>query len=636
MHDAATTAREALLAVTETLPGPPRSAQIEMVERIADAIDHQRSLSICAPTGTGKSFGYLVPVVLSEKKTVVITATKALQDQLDRKDLPFLAQQLDHDVSWAVLKGRSNYACRAKIDDLHHQLRIGVDTERAQALLDWVDETTTGDQAECDVDGAVWASMSMTSDECPGAQRCTFGADCFYEAARERAANVNVIVTNTAMYGAHIAAEGAVLPEHDVIVIDEAHGAEDSLRGALSLAVDAVRLRQFASRVTNEKGVANDVDRLRDAAQALDDALVARGDGWIRKGPASDPAIASALTNAATATTAIRSALDRAVAALPKGSDADTEERNRVERLRMIAQSTESDLSRLHAWAEGDVCWIASDRGRIQLHLAPLDIARILHSAVWSDGATAIITSATLDARTGARLGLRDYEAMELPSPFDHRAQAMLYVPTVAAPNAASFRAEADAEIVRLIEAAGGRTLALFTSYQAMRDSATAVAGAVDVPVLVQGEGSKAALLEQFLADEATCLFATMSFWQGIDPSGTTCAVVIIDKLPFARPDDPVVSAQRDAARAEAFVTVDIPRAATLLAQGAGRLIRSEDDWGVVAVLDSRLAEKSYRTHFLRALPPMKRTRTFEEVEAFLTARLTAGGSGEATPEPIS
>jgi ATP-dependent DNA helicase DinG len=213
---------------------------------------------------------------------------------------------------------------------------------------------------------------------------------------------------------------------------------------------------------------------------------------------------------------------------------------------------------------------------------------------------------------------LRECDHVALDSPFDFRSHALLYVPMLPVPSHPDFRAAADDEIVRLIEAAGGRTLVLFTSYGAMRASAAAVEARVDVPVLVQGAGSKAALLERFLTDEATCLFATMSFWQGIDPAGRTCSVVVIDKIPFPRPDDPVVAAQRDAAGTEAFAAVDLPRAGTLLAQGAGRLIRSRDDRGVVAVLDARLAEKSYRRRLLDRLPPMRRTRTFSHVEDFL------------------
>lgn len=614
-------ARDALLAATAPLGGTPRAAQLEMADRIEAAIERGASVSIEAPTGTGKSFGYLVPAILSGRKAVVVTATKALQDQLDRKDLPYLAEHLDVDFTWALLKGRANYACRAQVDELRHQLAIGVDADRAGQILDWVDATSTGDQAELDVEGAVWSAMSMTSEECPGAQKCTYGKECFYEVARARAASADVVVTNTAMYGAHVASGGAVLPEHDVLIFDEAHGAEDALRNALCLSVDEMRLRQLANRAANVEEVAtDDVERLRTAGLALDAALIGAGEGWLRRGPLADPALEGALADAVTVVTAMRAGLDRAIAKLGAATEANAEDRTRLERVRGVASATESDLTRVQAWVPADVCWIETARNRVTLRLAPLDVSRVLHTAAWADGVVGVLTSATLHPATGTRLGLETYDAVELPSPFDHRRQSLLYVPALPEPRMTAFRDAADAEIVRLLGASGGRALVLFTSYAAMKASAETVAAQVDVPILVQGEGSKAVLFDAFLADEATCLFATMSFWQGIDPAGSTCSLVIVDKIPFARPDDPVVSAQREAARADAFSTVDLPRAATLLAQGVGRLIRAEADRGVVAVLDCRLAEKSYRRALLDRLPPMKRTRDFTEVQAFFAA----------------
>lgn len=601
--------------ITAALGGESRPSQLEMVERIESALASDTPVAIAAPTGTGKSFGYLVPAVLSDETTVVVTSTKALQDQLDRKDLPFLARHLDHEFSWALLKGRSNYACLAKATELQFELETGHGADTATALLDWLDETETGDEADLPSDLEVnWSGLSMSSDECPGARKCSYGTDCFYERARLRAQNADIVVTNTAMYGAHLASDGAVLPEHDVVIIDEAHAAEDALRGAITVSIDAVRLESLASRISALDNAA--ADTLRTSAAILDAALVGQEPGWLRKGPAAIDTIERALQDVASSVAAAVGAVRKEQQRFAANEESDA--KTKIERLLAIGTVTEAEVQRVRSWATGDVAWIETDRGRTFVRLAPLDVAPLLETSAWSQGVNAVLTSATLDRYTAARLGLSACEYLALESPFDHRANALLYVPELPDPRRADFRARADKEIARCITAAGGRTLVLFTSFQAMRASAAAVEELVDVPILVQGTGSKAGLLESFLDDEAACLFATMSFWQGIDPAGRTCSVVIVDKIPFSRPDDPVVSAQRDAAGPRAFTEVDLPRASTLLAQGVGRLIRSRDDRGVVCVLDTRLAEKSYRRQLLDRLPPMRRTRTFADVEAFL------------------
>lgn len=610
---------DVLASVTAALGGEPRPGQVAMVDAVARALGTGTAVAVAAPTGTGKSFGYLVPVILAGTRTVVVTATKALQDQLDRKDLPFLADHGGRAFTWALLKGRSNYVCRAKATELHLELESGHGTAATEALLDWLERTEVGDQAELDVDTPVhWPALSITSEECPGARKCAYGAECFYERARARAADADVIVTNTAMYGAHLASGGAVLPHHDVVVIDEAHAAEDALRGAMDTALDSVRIVAFANRVASVDEVL--AERLRAAAAILDSALVGSEPGWLPDGPCALATIDAALLDVGTSVSAAVTAVRRAV---PAGDDGESDARTRAERLLAVATSTEADVARVRAWRDGDVSWIEADHGRTRLHLAPLDVAPLLEATAWGEGVTAVLTSATLDRTTPARLGLDRCDFVEVESPFDFRAHALLYVPELPVPGAPAFRARADDEIARVVGAAGGRSLVLFTSLRAMRDSAAAVAERVDVPILVQGDGSKAALFARFVEDEATCLFATMSFWQGIDPAGRTCSAVIVDKIPFPRPDDPVVAAQRAAAGADAFSAVDLPRAGSLLAQGVGRLIRSRDDRGVVAVLDARLAERSYRKALLDRLPPMPRTRSFADVERFLATALT-------------
>jgi ATP-dependent DNA helicase DinG len=620
-----------------------------MAEAVGRAIDDRRHLVVQAGTGTGKSLAYLVPAILCGKRVVVATATKALQDQLATKDLPFLARHLGRPFRFAVLKGRSNYLCRQRAAEMAgggeqlgleeapgwHQGDSGsgaTDGVAAQArqLLSWGARSASGDRAELDFEPSprAWAMVSVGPRECPGAHRCPAGEACFTEAARERAAGADIVVVNTHLYGAHLASGGAVLPEHDVVVFDEAHEVEDVMIAAYGAEVGAGRFRALARlvRAVLPRDESTVADELAGAADSLDAALAPHVGR--RVPPESDPQLAGALELAG-------ARLSRASAALRKvDSDGGRQEQGSAgaatTRAVLAAGHLASDVATASAVGPDQVAWAEGLPHAPVLKVAPLDIGPMLTDALWAR-ATVILTSATIPPGIGRRLGVAPGATDELDagSPFPYATNALLYC-AAHLPDRRREGAETalHEEIGALIEAAGGRTLALFTSWRAMEGAAEALRGRVPFRLMTQSDLPKQALVEAFSSDETSCLFATMGFWQGVDVPGPALSLVVIDRIPFPRPDEPLLQARRGRFGSAAFREVDLPRAATLLAQGTGRLIRSATDRGVVAVLDARLAKASYRWELVRALPPMTRTRHRSDVAAFLTG---APGQDELT-----
>jgi len=651
-----------------------------MCAAAAEAVTQQRHLLVEAGTGVGKSFAYLAVAAAHHGRVVIATATKALQEQLVHKDLPLVADALEpllgRRLRFAMLKGRANYLCLAKTagaiaglagdpDALFEEPRAG-DQEVLEQLAWWAWSDTTGDQAEVpfDVRSAQWRLVSTDARECPGAKDCAFGEPCLAEAARRRALGADIIVVNSHLYALHtmLEAEGAgLLPDHDLVILDEAHTLEDIAVGAFSVELAGTRLRWLAGRVRAIVSGSAAVDGLAAAADALDEALQPhRG---VRVKP-DDGAIGLALD--ASAKTA-RAVLGELTAINPTNEDA-------VTRHRMAVRATESlvaDITAARAAGPDQVAWV-KDHGA--LAVSPIEVGEQLAQHLFSRR-TAILTSATLAiggdfALRARRLGLCHEEplvvsddrstyppgdtvdtdddavqellehelgwsALAVESPFDYVANTLLYCATdLPDPNADAFRAAATQRLADLMQAAGGRTLALFTSHAALRYAAETLPDLVDFPLLVQEEGPRARLMERFVAEEDACLLATMGFWQGVDVPGPSLSLVAIDRLPFPHRNDPLMQARRDLAtqrRRPAFTDVDLPHAATLLAQGIGRLIRSQTDRGVVAVLDKRLALKaSYRPTFLRSLPPLPRTTELAEAEAFLRRCVSDGASEEA------
>ncbi len=608
--------------ITSSLPdgGSQRSGQIEMTKAVAQAIADRFHLIARAGTGTGKSLAYLVPAVMSGKTTVIATATKALQDQLAEKDLPFLEEHLD--VSWAILKGRSNYVCRQRLLELAADRQMALtgvvghdlDAELDQ-IVEWSEETKTGDRAELPVEptAAAWSAISVSSDECPGAGRCPSGPTCFAEAARNGAAEADVVVVNTHLYGINLASDGAILPEHDVAIIDEAHQLEDIISATAGVELSPGRFGDLGRRAS---GIIADDElstKLADASADLADALEAAGDGKVDLDPATD--IGRALTLG-------RDAADRLLSALRNiGGTLSEDVTARKERAQQGATTLITEIDGAWSVTEDDVAYITGPPNRRSLRVSPIDVGPTLRDTLWKLP-TVILTSATVPDVLPEQIGLGEgsFQFLDVGSPFDYEHSALLYCAVdLPEPRSDEFEDASHTELERLIVAAGGRTLALFTSWRAMGNAVEVLRPRLPWNILAQGELPKPALLDQFRDDPEACLFATMSFWQGVDVQGESLSLVVIDKLPFPRPDDPLLNARRDRAGRAAFRKVDLPRAAMMLAQGTGRLIRSESDKGVVAVLDKRLAtSKSYRWDLLAALPPYKRTRDRAEVEDFL------------------
>jgi ATP-dependent DNA helicase DinG len=622
---------DALEQVVGELPGggEAREGQRSMADAVRLAIAERKHVAVQAGTGTGKTLAYLVPAILSGRTTVVATATKALQDQLAGKDLPFLQRHLGRPFEWALLKGRSNYLCMQRLSEVVHrgddegQLSLDGVAERAPVeelvrLADWAQTTTTGDRADLEVEPTerAWSAVSVSARECPGAARCPSGAVCFAEAARERALAADVVVVNLHLYGLDLALDGVLLPDHELVVIDEAHQLEDTVSATSGIELTGGRFTDLARRT---RGVIADdslVAAVDDAGHLVAEALRGHCDTRLRAGLPDD--LAGAITVA-------RARVEKVLAAARNiPSDAPEDTRTRGLRLVQSSGALLEDLSAVETVTADEVVWVEGTGANPVLRVAPLDVSGLLQERLWSRR-TAVLTSATLPVRLPSRLGVAGAQITEVDvgSPFDYESNALLYCAAhLPDPRNPDYVDAVTDELGDLLEAAGGRTLALFTSFRVLDEVAAALQLRFDdeLPILTQRDLPKARLLEQFAASEPTSLFATMGFWQGVDVPGRSLSLVAIDRIPFARPDEPLLEARRERAGSAAFGLIDLPRAATLLAQGAGRLIRTATDRGVVAVLDPRLAKAGYRWDLVNALPPMRRTKDRGEAIGCLEA----------------
>ncbi len=612
---------ELLAQVTAGLPGggERRGGQVEMTATVADALASNGHVVVQAGTGTGKSLAYLVPIAVSGRKVVVATATKALQDQLAGKDLPFLSSQLETPIDFAVLKGRSNYLCLQRLNEAESDpgLSLGgddgsLDDETREKLRLFADRSETGDRSElADIADRVWQQVSVSRQECPGADRCPEGENCFAERAWRRAAAADVLIVNLHLYAIDVAVQG-ILPEHDTVIIDEAHQLEDIVANAAGRYLSPARLVTAASATRAVVADSEAPKKVDEAAATLKNGLEPLTGSRLPEGPPDELGRTLDLVSGRVAD------LLNALRAVPP--DAPTDVLNRTVRARQSVTSLLDDISFLRWAVDDEVMWVDGPTHNPSLRSTPLAIDKILAENLWSQRG-GVLTSATMPLNATSQFGLpQSTIEVDVGSPFDYEANALLYCAAdLPDPRHQGHRESQLQEIESLVSAAGGRTLALFTSWGAMHQAAARIASRVPWTVLQQGEGSKAQLLKRFIENEETCLFATMSFWQGIDAVGSTCNLVIIDRLPFPRPDDPLLQARRERVGADAFRVVDLPRAAIMLAQGAGRLIRSATDCGVVAVLDPRLAtSRSYRWALLGALPPMRRTKDRDEAERLL------------------
>jgi ATP-dependent DNA helicase DinG len=628
---------ELLATAVDALGGTQRPGQVQMAEAVAHAFATGEHLAVQAGTGTGKSLAYLVPAIaraLTEESPVVVsTATIALQRQLVDRDLPrlvdALAAELPRRPRFALLKGRRNYLCLNKVhngaaddsadvpqDELFTapSSALGRDVAR---LTKWASSTESGDRDELSpgVPERSWSQVSVSARECLGMARCPYGTDCFAEKARAEAGRADVVVTNHALLAIDAIAEAAVLPEHHLLVVDEAHELTDRVTAAATAELTPAPLGIATRRIA--RLVSPELSQRMEAAVATFSAAI--HDTAPGRMDYLDEELATYLTALRDAATAARSGIDPAPAD-PKAAAA------RTEAIAALTDISDAAARALDSFGPAipdrtDVVWLDHEeqRGsgmRPVLRVAPLSVAALLRSRLF-DTATTVLTSATLtvggtfDAMANA-WGLADgpeWQGLDVGSPFDHARAGILYIAAhLPAPgrDGAGSELQLD-EIAGLIEACGGRTLGLFSSMRAAKAAAEEMRTRLQTPVLCQGDDSTAALVERFSADPQTSLFGTLSLWQGVDVPGPSCSLVIIDRIPFPRPDDPLLTARQRAVAARGgngFMAVAASHAALLLAQGAGRLLRRVEDRGVVAILDSRMATARYGGYLRASLPP--------------------------------
>ncbi|WP_448394905.1 ATP-dependent DNA helicase [Mycolicibacterium sp. XJ879] len=631
-----------------SLGGSQRSGQIEMAEAVARAFATGEHLAVQAGTGTGKSLAYLVPAIARaleiEEPVVVSTATIALQRQLVDRDLPRLAESLADALprapEFALLKGRGNYLCLNKIhngsaaaepedrpqEELFEPMAASAMGRDVQRLIAWSSNTDTGDRDEVTpgVPDRSWSQVSVSARECIGVSRCPFGTDCFSERARDKAGHADVVVTNHALLAIDAISDAAVLPEHRVLVVDEAHELVDRVTsvatGELSATSLGVAQRRAARLVDAELA-----QRLEAATATISSAIHDATPGRIDM---LDDELATYLTALRDAAHGVRSAIDTSPAD-PKAASA------RAEAVTALTDVADTASRILDSFVPAipdrtDVVWLdrEDNRGNVRavLRVAPLSVAGLLRGRLF-EHSTTVLTSATLtiggtfDAMAAA-WGLGEdtkWRGIDVGSPFEHAKSGILYVAAHLPPpghrgsgpggaeSATINNPEQLDEIAALVTAAGGRTLGLFSSMRAAKAAAEIMRERLDTPVLCQGEDTTSALVKRFAEDPETSLFGTLSLWQGVDVPGPSLSLVLIDRIPFPRPDDPLLTARQRAVAARGgngFMAIAASHAALLLAQGAGRLLRTVEDRGVVAVLDSRMATARYSGYLRASLPP--------------------------------
>jgi len=649
-------AKDALTLLDEAVAatgGQNRAGQRIMAAHVAQALELQRHLLVQAGTGTGKSLGYLVPALArvgeSDQPIVVATATLALQAQIVNRDIPRLLQALEprpeSQAQVALLKGRNNYLCLHKLEGGYPEdepdalfdmpsstSRVGEEVVR---LREWADRTETGDRDELKpgVSDRAWAQVSVSAAECLG-RRCPLVEECFSEMARSRAAEADIVITNHALLAINAFEGMKVLPEHETVIIDEAHELVDRVTGAVSGSLTVAMVRRAARSV--KKHSKADSGALEMAAGTLETAFEGLAEGLLKGLDGRLLTAISAVNDAA------RTALSDTK---PDGQDVDAGlqmARSRVSEVhdmssRILEASGEQDvlwISRQGGWENGRYV-AASDTDPATLNIAPLSVGLQLRDGLFADR-TVILTSATLTVGdsfdvAAAALGLQGegaprWTSIDVGSPFDYRKQGIMYVAGDLKPPGFGVHEGQLERLRELCEASEGGALGLFSSKRAAERAAEYMREHSDLNILLQGESSLKALVEEFSEDVDSCLFGTMSLWQGVDVPGDSCRLVVMDRIPFPRPDDPIAQARTEAVnrhRGNGFMAVSAHHAAIRMAQGAGRLIRSVSDRGVVAVLDSRVATKRYGGFLMKAMPPMWSTQNKAAVTGAL-ARLSA------------
>ena len=645
--DNRTQVRKALDAAVLAIGGEPREGQIEMAEAVANALSDRHHLLVQAGTGTGKSLAYLVPALVHGKKVLVATATLALQRQLVERDLPrikgALEKELKRELTFAVYKGVGNYLCLQKMNsgagdpDGEVLMDIGALEKDAKRLRAWAQTPgVSGDRDDApDVDRRVWYANSVSGRECIGKDECAFGSQCFAANAKAKAQTADVVVTNHTLLAIEIVDSHPILPERDAVILDEAHEFMDRTTQAVTEELTAGRVER-AAKMAKKHLPGKASDAFQKAADLFAEAVNDFADD-VRK----DPTKAGRLPELPSQLEApIRKVKDAAKAVVELiNADADViDPDSMAERARVKGATNEvqQTAAKMLKPSVHQVMWFEPNFST--LYLAPLSVSAVLRKNLLTE-TPVIATSATLSigksfnqiAESIGFLVGKDFEddefekgeidpanlqMLDVGSPFDFANQGMLYLPRdIPEPGRDGPSKEALEELAELIDAAGGRTLALFSSWRGVEladEYLRKVLKELPIGIITQKRGdSVGALVEKFAKDETSILLGTISLWQGIDVPGPACTLVAIDRIPFPRPDEPVMSAraaEADAAGGSGFMQVSLPRAALLLAQGTGRLIRSIDDRGVVAILDSRITTKRYGSTLLNSMPPFWRT----------------------------
>lgn len=620
------TARDLLATVVGAVGGQRREGQEDMAVAVERALNEGEHLLVQAGTGTGKSLGYLVPAVARAvthgERVVVSTATLALQRQIFTKDLPNVIDALEPVLGQraraALFKGRSNYLCPHKMgggypDEEPGVLAIGPTSELGKEvarLHEWSNETETGDRDDLvpGVSGRAWAQVSVSGRECLEGN-CPMLSECFSQKARDEAAKAHIVVTNHAVLGVQ-ATSHDMLGEHDALIVDEAHELVSRITGS---ATHELTVRQVERAATRARRIGVATPNLDTAARALDDALEASDAGRLRLGPSEQ--LASALELVRSAAREAHSAVSKLSKEQGGAKEAGAGAKMAIAALGEIVdvcEELQADKGHYVVWlapADGD--YEATTPARVLA--APLNVAGLIGERLLAEK-PAVFTSATLALGGGfdtvARdLGVEDPQTLDAGSPFDYGKQGILYVAQhLPRPGMGGISDEALDELADLIRAAGGRTLGLFSSHKAALMATEAMRERLDVPILYQRDDQVSTLVKQFAEDPQACLFGSTTLWQGVDVPGPTLSLVVMDRIPFPRPDEPIAQARSEAVAqngGNGFLAVSATHAALLLAQGAGRLVRAASDKGVVAVLDPRLATAGYRGFLTRSMPDM-------------------------------
>lgn len=656
--DALPSLRELLITAVDAVGGSERPGQVTMAEAVHKSIRTGAHLAVQAGTGTGKSLAYLVPAVRhaieSGRSVVISTATIALQRQLVDRDLPRMAkalkQAIGREPTFAILKGRRNYLCLHRLDTgapeepeeeaLFDPFAVSALGRQVKRLFEWSSDTETGDRDELvpGVTEQAWRQVSVSARECLGKDKCPFGTDCFAEKARAEAGRADIVVTNHALLAIDALQGYQVLPEHDVVIIDEAHELVDRVTSVATSELTANLVSAAVKRCGRQ--IPEDVvDRLVEASEGIREVFDELPQGRLDQLP---PPLEGVLR-------VTRDAAHSCITALgPDRSSQDVESTTaRRQAIALLEEIHDTAVRVLESFDTADaqrrdVVWLSSDMigGNLRppaLRVAPLGVAGLLREQLFGK-CTTVLTSATLtlggsfdalarqwglpveqrpaqkaegtatDVSPPADNDAPKWSGIDVGSPFTHEKSGILYVARhLPPPGRDGLQPAFFDELEGLVNAAGGRTLGLFSSMRAARQAAEELRDRVDHPILCQGEDSTSLLVSKFAEDEATCLFGTLSLWQGVDVPGPSLQLVVVDRIPFPRPDDPLASARQRAVEARGgngFLTVAATHAALLLAQGAGRLLRSNDDKGVVAILDSRLATARYGGFLRASLPP--------------------------------